>query len=213
MVASFAPSHTRVSHRRNKTMKRLAAFPLVALAVALAPAPATAQSAADEPKVNQLIIYGDDKCPPSTDQEITVCARLDESERYRIPEDLRESSGPENTAWVNKVKSFEAVGNFGPLSCSPRGSGGELGCTMKMIETAYAEKANSSSVRFAELISKARQERLAKIDASSAATQARVEAIEKEQKRLEAQGVPSAQAAAQAEQTIADQQAEVAAKP
>ena len=213
MVASFAPSHTRVSHRRNKTMKRLAALPHAALAATLAPSPAAAQTAADEPKVNQLIIYGDDKCPPSTDQEITVCARLDESERYRIPEDLRESSGPENTAWVNKVKSFEAVGNFGPLSCSPRGSGGELGCTMKMIETAYAEKANSSSVRFAELISKARQERLAKIDASSAATQARVEAIEKEQKRLEAQGVPSAQAAAQAEQTIADQQAEVAAKP
>ena len=213
MVASFAPSHTRVSHRRNKTMKRLAALPLAALAATLAPSPAAAQTAADEPKVNQLIIYGDDKCPPSTDQEITVCARLDESERYRIPEDLCESSGPENTAWVNKVKSFEAVGNFGPLSCSPRGSGGELGCTMKMIETAYAEKANSSSVRFAELISKARQERLAKIDASSAATQARVEAIEKEQKRLEAQGVPSAQAAAQAEQTIADQQAEVAAKP
>ena len=213
MVASFAPSHTRVSHRRNKTMKRLAALPLAALAATLAPSPAAAQTAADEPKVNQLIIYGDDKCPPSTDQEITVCARLDESERYRIPEDLRESSGPQNTAWVNKVKSFEAVGNFGPLSCSPRGSGGELGCTMKMIETAYAEKANSSSVRFAELISKARQERLAKIDASSAATQARVEAIEKEQKRLEAQGVPSAQAAAQAEQTIADQQAEVAAKP
>jgi len=194
-------------------MKRLAALPLAALAATLAPSPAVAQTAADEPKVNQLIIYGDDKCPPSTDQEITVCARLDESERYRIPEDLRESSGPENTAWVNKVKSFEAVGNFGPLSCSPRGSGGELGCTMKMIETAYAEKANSSSVRFAELISKARQERLAKIDASSAATQARVEAIEKEQKRLEAQGVPSAQAAAQAEQTIADQEAEAAAKP
>ena len=195
-------------------MKRLAVLPLAALAIALAPAPGAAQSAADEPRVNQLIIYGNDKCPPSTEQEITVCARLDESERYRIPEDLRESSGPENTAWVNKVKSFEAVGNFGPLSCSPRGSGGELGCTMKMIETAYAEKANSSSVRFAELISQARQERLAKIDASSAATQARVEAIEKEQKRLEVQGVPPAQAAAQAEQTIADQQAKAQqAKP
>jgi hypothetical protein len=195
-------------------MKRLAAFPLAALAVALAPAPATAQSAADEPKVNQLIIYGDDKCPPSTDQEITVCARLDESERYRIPEDLRELSGPENTAWVNKVKGFEAVGKFGPLSCTPIGAGGELGCTAKMIEAAYAEKATSGSIRFNELIAKARQERLAKLDASAAATQARVEAIEKEQKRLEAQGVPPAQAAAQAEQAIADQQAQAQqAKP
>jgi hypothetical protein len=167
-----------------------------------------AQSAADEPKVNQLIIYGDDKCPPSTSEEITVCARLDENERYRIPEDLREVSGPENVSWAAKVRSFEAVGKFGPLSCTPVGAGGELGCTAKMIEAAYEEKATTGSVRFNELIAKARQERLAKIDESSAATQARVEAIEKEQKRLEAQGVPAAQAAAQAEQAIADREAQ-----
>jgi hypothetical protein len=189
------------------TMKRLAALPLAMLAVALAPSPAAGQGA-DEPKVNQLIVYGNDKCPPSTDNEITVCARMDESERYRIPPDLRELSGPENTAWANKVKSFEAVGNFGPLSCTPVGAGGEFGCTEKMIAAAYAEKASSSSVRFAELIAKARQERLAKIDPQAAATQARVEAIEKEQKRLEAQGVPSAEAAARAEQTVAAQEAQ-----
>jgi hypothetical protein len=189
-------------------MKRLAVLPLAALAAVVAPAPAAAQSAADEPKVNQLIIYGDDKCPPSTSEEITVCARLDENERYRIPEDLREVSGPENVSWAAKVRSFEAVGKFGPLSCTPVGAGGELGCTAKMIEAAYEEKATTGSVRFNELIAKARQERLAKIDESSAATQARVEAIEKEQKRLEAQGVPAAQAAAQAEQAIADREAQ-----
>jgi hypothetical protein len=193
-------------------MKRLAALSLATLVVALAPSPAAAQGA-DEPKVNQLIIYGDDKCPPSTENEITVCARLDEGERYRIPEDLREVSGPENTAWTNKVKSFEAVGNFGPLSCTPVGAGGEFGCTAKMIEAAYAEKANSSSIRFAQLIAQARQERLAKIDESTAATQARVEAIEKEQKRLVAQGVPPAQAAAQAEQIVADREAQAQAEP
>ena len=188
-------------------MKRLAALPLAALAAMLTPAPAAAQTGADEPKVNQLIIYGDDKCPPSTGEEITVCARLDENERYRIPEDLREVRSPENVAWGARVRSFEAVGKFGPLSCTPVGAGGELGCTAKMIEAAYEEKATTGSIRFNELIAKARQERLAKIDESSAATQARVEAIEKEQKRLEAQGVPAAQAAAQAEQTIADREA------
>jgi len=188
-------------------MKRLAALPFAVLAVALAPSPAAAQSA-DEPKVNQLIIYGNDKCPPSTSDEITVCARLDENERYRIPEDLRELSGPENTAWVNKVKAFEAVGKFGPLSCTPVGAGGELGCTAKMIEAAYEEKATTGSVRFNELIAKARQERMAKVDEQAAATQARVEAIEKEQKRLEAQGVPAAEAAAQAEQAVANGEAQ-----
>ena len=40
--------------------------------------PAQAQ---DQPgdRVNQLVIYGDDPCPPSTDNEIVVCARKDEN--------------------------------------------------------------------------------------------------------------------------------------
>lgn len=199
METSLAMSHMRVSHRRNKTMKRLAALPLAALAVALAPAPLAAQGNAGEPKVNQLIVYGDDKCPESTGNEITVCARMDESERYRIPKDLRQTEGPQNDSWTNKVKSFEAVGNFGPLSCTPIGAGGELGCTAKMIQAAYAEKANSNSVRFAELIAEARQKRLSKIDEQAAATQARVETIEKEQQQLQQQGETPAEAAAQAE--------------
>ena len=37
-----------------------------------------AQDAPGE-KVNQLIIYGDDPCPPSQGGEITVCARKPES--------------------------------------------------------------------------------------------------------------------------------------
>ena len=159
-------------------MKRLLALSTAAMIGALA-SPASAPDAGQE-RVNTLIIYGDDECPPSKDGEITVCARLDENERYRIPEALRYRETPENQPWNNRVKSFEAVGNFGPLSCTPVGLGGELGCTAKMIEEAYAEKANSNSVRFAELVAKARAERLSKIDEEAAATQARVEAIEKE---------------------------------
>ena len=47
-------------------------------------APALAQEA-PEPKVNQLIIYGNDECPVSADDTITVCARKAEAERFRIP--------------------------------------------------------------------------------------------------------------------------------
>ena len=193
-------------------MKRLAVLPLAALAVMFSPARAAAQTAADEPKVNQLIIYGDDKCPPSTNDEITVCARLDESERYRIPESLRQLEGPQNEAWANKVKSFETVGAFGPLSCTPAGAGGELGCTAKMIETAYAEKREiaRTQVHMADLIADARQKRLSNLDEEAAATQARVEAIEEERARLEAQGVPPAEAAARAADIVAKAQA---AKP
>ena len=78
------------------------------------------------------------------------------------------------------MKSFEAVGAFGPLSCTPTGLGGELGCTAKMIEAAYAERANSNTVRMAELVAQAREERMSTIDDEAAATQARVEQIERE---------------------------------
>lgn len=160
-------------------MKRLLALPLTALGLALTSSPAAAQAAGEE-RINTLIIYGDDQCPVSTGDEITVCARLDEGERYRIPESLRQSEDPANESWASRVKSFEAVGDFGPLSCTPVGAGGELGCTAKMIEAAYAERAGSSNVRFAELIAQARAERLSTIDEEAAATQARVEELERQ---------------------------------
>jgi hypothetical protein len=193
-------------------MKRLAALSLAALGTLLFAGPALAQddaAQAPEPKVNQLIIYGDDKCPESTGDEITVCARLDEGERYRIPQSLRSVEGPENQSWSSKVKSFETVGNFGPLSCTPVGAGGELGCTAKWIEAQYAEKEqlHASNVHMADLISQERAKRLANLDEQAAATQARVEAIEKERQRLIAEGVPPAEAAARASDTVAARQA------
>ena len=157
-------------------MKRFIA-PFALAATAALPAPAAAQ---DEPRIVQHIIFGKDECPASTAGEINVCARLDEGERYRIPPDLRTSDDPANQPWTARVKSFEAVGAFGPLSCTPTGLGGELGCTAKMIEAAYAERANSNTVRMAELVAQAREERMSTIDAEAAATQARVEQIERE---------------------------------
>jgi hypothetical protein len=195
-------------------MKRLAALSLAALGTALFATAALAQDNADvqgpaEPKVNQLIIYGDDPCPESTGDEITVCARLDEGERYRIPESLRQVEGPQNQSWANKVRDFETVGDFGPLSCSPVGAGGELGCTAKWIQAQYAEKAqlHASNVHMADLISQERAKRLSNLDEQAAATQARVEAIEQERQRLIAQGVPPAEAAARASDAVAAQQA------
>jgi hypothetical protein len=159
-------------------MTRLLAF-AAATAAAFAAVPAAAQEDAGD-RVNTVIVYGDDECPQSTDDEIVVCARMDENERYRIPKALRQSSSPENEPWANKVRAYETVGNFGALSCSPVGSGGELGCTAKMIEAAFEERRTSSDVRAGELISAARTERLETIDAEAAATQARVEELERQ---------------------------------
>jgi hypothetical protein len=160
-------------------MQRLIAPLAVMAAATLISAPAAAQDAPGD-KVNTVIIYGADACPKSTGNEITVCARLDESERYRIPENLRDSDSPANQSWAAKVRSFETVGDFGPLSCTPFGAGGELGCTAKEIEAAYAERKGGPSVRFSQLIAEARGQRLAGIDAEAAETQGRVEQAEKE---------------------------------
>lgn len=160
-------------------MTRLLALASAVAVAAWLPAPAAAQSEAGD-KVNTVIVYGDDQCPQSSSDEIVVCARMDESERFRIPERLRQSSDPANEPWANRVRAYETVGNFGALSCSPVGSGGELGCTAKMIENAYRERATSSDVRAGELIAAAREERLETLDAEAAATQARVEELERQ---------------------------------
>lgn len=159
-------------------MKRLFALSLIASFTAIT-LPASAQDNAGD-KVNMVIIYGDDACPASTDEVINVCARKAEDERYRIPENLRSSDSSENVAWAERAESFETVGAFGTLSCSPTGAGGITGCTDKMIKAAYGEKSENKDIRFGQLIEEARADRLSEIDADAADEQSRVEAIEKE---------------------------------
>jgi hypothetical protein len=162
-------------------MNRLILPTLLACVVAGLAAPAPALAEQGDEKVNQLIIYGNDACPRSTGNEITVCARKDESERYRIPEDLRDNPNQtSNQAWTERVKAYETVGAFGTNSCSPVGLGGATGCLGKMIDNAYAERKSSSSVRFAKQIETERAKRLESVDSDAAAEQRRVEAIEKD---------------------------------
>jgi hypothetical protein len=175
-------------------MKRLTLAIAAILVAGATPALAQDDAAADivgdagNEKVNQVIVYGDDPCPPSTGDEITVCARKEESERYRIPQILRQSDDPANVSWTERVESYETVGNFGTMSCSPSGAGGWTGCTQKLIDAAYAEKEGSSDVRFSELIQQEREKRLSTIDEEAAAEQERVEMLEREyEARLEAE--------------------------
>lgn len=166
------------------TAARLLAFPtLVVAALWALPAAAQdqAQDAPGDDSVNMVIVYGEDECPQSTEAEITVCARRPEGDRFRIPSSLRTSDSPENTSWTQRVQKLETVGNFGAMSCSPKGAGGFTGCTQALVDAAYAAKKESSDIRFGELIEKARQERLSTIDADAAAEQARVEEIEQQQ--------------------------------
>lgn len=158
---------------------RAIATALTALAIGAAAIPAFAQQAS-EPKVNMVIVYGNDRCPESTDDTIVVCPRLDEGERYRIPPELRATESPANESWTQRVRSMEYVGQTGTASCSPVGVGGWTGCTGRLIKQARDEKANSPGVRAAELIAAEREKRLAGIDADAASTQAEVEQQEEQ---------------------------------
>jgi len=169
-------------------MRRLLiAAPLLMVAV-----PALGQDA-PEPKVNQLIIYGDDECPVSADDTITVCARKAEAERFRIPQILRQTASPQNEAWNNKVLAYERVNKTGTMSCSPVGAGGWTGCAGKLIDAAYAEKQSDESVRFGQLIAEERAKRLSTIDKDAAKTQSEVEKLEDQ---MEARRKAEAEAAA-----------------
>ena len=106
-------------------------------AMVLPAVPAQAQ----DTRVNEIIVYGTDPCPRSTDDEIVVCARKPESERYRIPERLRQGGSLQSRqAWAARAKQFEVVGRTGINSCSPVGPGGFTGCTEQLINQAFNER-------------------------------------------------------------------------
>src|SRR5690606_18540099 len=96
--------------------KKMTRLPLIALFLAGSGAalPAQAQEAAEGPneKVNQVIVYGNDKCEPSSPDEIVVCKRLPEADRYRVPQIFRggDPRDPRNQAWLNRVVAMERVG-------------------------------------------------------------------------------------------------------
>ena len=161
-------------------MKPVAAAAAVLLLAAAAWAQDTpAPAGPDDPKINQLIVYGEDPCPASTDDEIIVCARKPENERYRIPEVLRsDPNDPVNQSWANRATEMQYVGRTGIGSCSTVGPGGMIGCYNDLVRAARAERAGRDSVNWNRLIEEARQERLSKIDAQAEAEEA--EQVERE---------------------------------
>lgn len=116
--------------------------------VALLATPAWAQ---DEPPVRQseLTVYGEDPCPRSTDEEIVVCHRRPEEERYRIPAPLRRSTRNAEQAWGSRVEGLEeASRDARPGSCSVVGSFGQSGCMQAMIRQWFeARRARRSGAR------------------------------------------------------------------
>lgn len=118
-------------------MRRLLILSLAASAAAgvvpVAAPPALAQQA------DRIIdIYGNDRCPADKGQEIVVCRRHPETERYRIPQNLRESEAAPQSAGGN-VGAVSAVASTGQTgvqinSCNAIGAGVNVGCTKQGLD-------------------------------------------------------------------------------
>ncbi|MEO7564631.1 MAG: hypothetical protein ABIR63_06585 [Sphingomicrobium sp.] len=119
-----------------RLMSILAGAGIIAGGAAI-PVPALAQQS----DLSEIVVYGTDPCPRSTDDQVVICARKPEGERYRIPEKLR-STGPRqsNEAWASRAKQLETVGATGINSCSPVGPGGFTGCLTQVIKQARQER-------------------------------------------------------------------------
>ena len=150
---------------------RLALFAFAALAASPAlaqqpgvPVPEAAPPAA-EPRINQVIVYGDDPCAQGSDpEEITVCARLPEEDRYRIPTNLRDNpNDPASQSWAGRATELAYVGRTGTESCSTTGPGGFTGCLNQVINQARAERRAAGDVNWTRMIEEARRDREARL--------------------------------------------------
>ena len=151
---SFSETHSQKSQSDGMYMptpntsavqRTLAALVLVlGLSLPVQAQDASETVAADGKVVIQLLIYGEDACPQTNSEEIVVCARRPESERYRIPKKLREKGLDESGdggSWTTHNEGLEASSRFTrPNSCSAVGSGGQTGCLAAALHQWYLER-------------------------------------------------------------------------
>jgi len=105
---------------------------MTALSGTLAAYPTAAVAQAGQ---GTVIIYGSDPCPRES-----ICIRAPESQRYRIPDQLRQSGTPQQRqSWARKSRVLTTVGDTGIQSCSAVGPGGQTGCLIQSINQARSQ--------------------------------------------------------------------------
>lgn len=118
-----------------KLILSLAGAAAVAGGLAVLPAPALAQQNSAE-----IIVYGNDPCPRAADDQIVVCSRRPETERYRLPKSQQlQGTRQQRQSWANKSQEVMNLGSSGINSCSAVGPGGQTGCMMQQIQQAKRE--------------------------------------------------------------------------
>lgn len=118
------------------------------LAVAALLAVGTLSAPADAQRRQRVVeVFGNDKCPEGSNGEIVVCRRLNESERFRIPEQFRGPTAADRESQEARVDEMVAIGRTGTDSCSPVGPGGFTGCFVQQVRANRAEKREDARAR------------------------------------------------------------------
>lgn len=133
MIATSAEVLLERMPLRMTRLPALLAEAAIAGAIVALPAPAQAQAG----NRLEVVVYGNDPCPRSTESQIVVCRHAPESQRYRLPS----SQNPQGTrqqrqSWAKKSQQLMNVGNTGTMQCSPVGPGGYTGCLTQEINQA-----------------------------------------------------------------------------
>jgi len=117
-------------------MKIIALALAVAIVGIAAPVSAAPQPKSTATRLSTLVVFGNDPCPRSSDDEVVVCARQPESERYRIPKQFRGKryNAARDGSWVGTARVLEYVSRQGlPGSCNFIGTAGQTGCFRKFM--------------------------------------------------------------------------------
>lgn len=97
-------------------------------------------------RVRSVTLVGDQKCPEAKGEEIVVCSTIDPDEQYRVPKQFRDAPKVDaaSQSWVNRAAAIDEAGRVAgglPNTCSAVGTGGQTGCTQKMLRDYAAERA------------------------------------------------------------------------
>lgn len=139
-----------MSRRLPLILALLTAAPALAAPAAQAPAtpiaPVEGQRATPPAHVElRVAVFGNDPCPKGQGDEIVVCARLPEAERYRVPKRLRDEKAAAKAteqAWGARVRDIDTAGNEAlPSGCSTTGPGGTTGCFQSFMRDARNQRA------------------------------------------------------------------------
>lgn len=104
--------------------------------------PVTDPGDGTQPRQRLVTVFGTEPCPkPTSPDEVVVCARLPESEIYRIPTPLRQAERRRSPFEENRAMLVGEYGGTGFGTCSAVGASGVVNCSRRQVDAWAADRA------------------------------------------------------------------------